>query len=224
MYNKWKPYLSPSLELIPLELAGRGTRMNEPLYKDLGEAIDDIFLLVKDEVYDTEYAFFGHSMGATIGYEVAQKLIKKNYPVPRHMFFSGRGAPHVRRADKIRYHLLEGQEFIDEVIKLGGTPREFFEHTELMSLILPMLKNDFRLSDSALRTHFEPFDFDISIMLGKEDNLSDRECNGWKAHTNGTCTTYHFNGGHFFIHEEFEKMINIIENTIFKNQTELQVS
>jgi surfactin synthase thioesterase subunit len=215
VFNKWKQYLEPNIELIPIELAGRGKRINEALYKDVSELIEDVYKLVCKEINDSPYVLFGHSMGGMIAYQLGQKLKENNYRAPLHIFFSGKEAPHLKKNDEIIYHLLDEDEFKKEVIKLGGTPPEFFEYPELMELLLPLLKNDFKLAETEIHNgQINPFDCNITVLLGKEEDLTSEECDGWKKHTKKKCTIHYFEGGHFFLHDETEQITWMINNTL----------
>lgn len=87
IFNSWKQYIDPSIELVPIELAGRGKRINEPLYNGVNDAVEDVFGLIKNKITDTPYALFGHSMGGMISYELAQK-IKRTICLLRYIYFS----------------------------------------------------------------------------------------------------------------------------------------
>ena len=215
IYNKWKPYLHPRIELFPIELAGRGKRIADPFYSNLNEAVDDIYPEIKSEIQNSQYGLFGHSMGGLIVYDLAQKIRDHNLPAPQHIFFSGRSAPHVYREDDKIFHLMGNEEFKSEVMDLGGTPPSFFEHPELMELFLPLLKNDFKIAETQVYDReINPFDSNISILLGKEDDLNAEECDGWKLHTKKLCSIHHFNGGHFFLHNEVKQIVKFINNTL----------
>ena len=73
-YNKWRQYLDKHIELRPVELAGRGRRIYDPLYQSIEEAVDDVYQLISPELAKGPYAFFGHSMGGIIAYELAYKI------------------------------------------------------------------------------------------------------------------------------------------------------
>ena len=214
MYHKWKKHLDDEIELVPVELPGRGRRIHEDLYQGIPDAVEDVFRIIKDNIHHSPYALFGHSMGAMITYHLAQKIRRSGILQPLHVFISGRGAPGVERKDKKKYSLMSDGEFLDAVVKLGGTSDEFFEHPELMELFFPLLRNDFRISESE---KFDeppaPLDNNITVFLGKEEDLTDEQCVGWKKHTRKMCNTIYFNGGHFFIHDETIKITKIINNT-----------
>lgn len=214
-YNAWKAHLNPVITLRPVELAGRGTRVNDPLYKDISEAVNDLFLRLRSELYDGNYAFYGHSMGALISYELAMLIRKEGLPVPEHVFFSGKGAPNLSKDDEKLYHLMNPEDFKREVMNLGGTPPEFFDYPELLELFIPLLRNDFKLSETyQYPEEIRPFDHNISVLLGKGDDLTHNQCMGWKGHTDAICYHYYFEGGHFFLNQNTEQVCNIINNTL----------
>ena len=215
VFSKWRKFLDPAIELCPIELAGRGRRIHVPLYKDDIELVEDVFRQIEPEIGRIPYVFFGHSMGSMIAYKLAQKIKKTALPGPLHVFFSGRRAPHVKRKEEKIYHLMNEEDFRREVLELGGTPEEFFQHPELLDLFLPMLKNDFKLAE--LEDHpgeIDPLNMRISVFLGKSDDLSPEQCNGWKLHSEQLCSIHYFEGGHFFLHEKMEEMLKMINMTL----------
>ena len=96
------------------------------------------------------------------------------------------------------------------------TPKEFFEHPELLDVLLPLLKNDFRINESYKFRNgkINAFDFDISIFIGKDEELSAEQIHGWRQHTSKLCSVYYFEGEHFFLNTHFEYIVNIINNTL----------
>lgn len=78
------------IEIIPMELTVRGKRINEPVYRDFPEAVNDMYERVDNDLNHESFAFFGHSLGAPIAYEVAQKLRKFRQDQLVHIFFSGK--------------------------------------------------------------------------------------------------------------------------------------
>ncbi len=221
-YTSWRPYLSPNLELIPIELAGKGKRLGEPLYPDMDTAVQDVFERIKGEITEAPYLIFGHSMGSKITYKVCQKLQRQGLPAPMHIFLSGSGAPHFKPEDEKVYHLMEDETFRQEVINLGGTPREFFDHPELVEIFLPALKNDFAILETAVyEPTIAPIACDISALFGKEDALTPEEREGWQHYSTQRCTFHYYEGGHFFLLDEAKAVIHLI-NLVAANKTILQ--
>lgn len=216
-YNQWKQYLDPNIELRAIELAARGRRMREPNYNSIDDAVDDVFNIIKDELSPGPYVLCGHSMGSMIAIELAHKIRKNNLPLPIHIIFSGRAAPQVPRDNKRRLHHLPEDEFRKEMLEMGGTPKEFFEHPELLEVFLPLLRGDFTLTETY--THPEkdsPLDCDITVLSGKQDEDTPEEVEAWRIHTKGNCDIHYFEGDHFFIHDEIDKVMDIVNNAILK--------
>lgn len=216
IFSRWKSYIGTNIEIKAIELAGRGKRIHEAHYNNFIEIIDDVFSLIIDEVKSgNDYAFFGHSMGAKIAYELTQEILRKGLPRPSHVFFSGRGAPYVLGDDEKEYHKLPDEEFKKEILNLGGTPKEFFNHPELLEVFLPMLKSDFKLAArDILDKEINPLPFDITVFLGKDEELTPEQIDSWKKYTSENCTIHYFNGGHFFINEKVEEVVGKINNAI----------
>jgi surfactin synthase thioesterase subunit len=199
-----------------VELAGRGERIGDTLYQDVPDMIGDLLQRIEAEISALPYALFGHSLGSTICYELYKKIREKGLPLPVHLFFSGAGALHVIRADEKKYHLMSDAEFKKEVLELGGTPPEFFEHPELLQIFLPMLKNDFRMAEQELVGELIPIEGDITVFLGKEDDLTPEQCDGWKLYTRQVCRMYYFEGGHFFLQRLGAAVVSVINQTLLE--------
>ncbi len=82
------------------------------------------------------FAFFGHSMGAMIVWELACEMKRRYEREPIHLFVSGRRAPHVPETSP-PLHALPEPEFMKELIRYNGIPKEAAEHVELMELKKP---------------------------------------------------------------------------------------
>lgn len=212
VYTRWRKYLNPWITLHPVEMAGRGKRFQTPLYQSFPEALDDLYQLIRPELEQhTPYAFFGHSMGGYIVYEMTRKLIALNYPEPVHLFISGRNPSHIKKEEKI-YHLLPDEEFRKEIIEMGGTPPEVFEHQELLDIFFPILRADYKI----LETHEAPvqdakFPCPITVLCGDQDpDVAKDEIEQWRNYTINQFDSYLFEGGHFFINEKSEEVAKII--------------
>ena len=216
IYAGWKSLLDPQIDLQLVELSGRGKRIHEPSYLNMEEAVDDLFSHVCNNL-NPPYAFFGHSMGSLISYELTQLIVRKGFPPPMHVFFSGRGAPNVQLDDEPAFHLMDDRQFSEELVKLGGTPPEFFSHPELAEVFVPILKNDFRIVETYEGTEtINPLNMEISVFLGKQDDQSAEQCDAWRNHSTELCRLYYFNGGHFFFNENSGQIIRIINSTLLQ--------
>lgn len=215
VFSKWKKYLNDSIELHPLELNGRGRKFSLPYYNSIGAAVADIYDEIKEHLDDEPYAFFGHSMGSTLAYELALKIMKTEHPQPKHAFFSGRYPPHIQREDRMM-HLLSEEEFVEEVLKLGGTPRELFADQELLNIYMKILRADYRMLETySPSVRGDRFHYDITALNGNKDSMASvSEVSEWKHYTDSTFKLYEFQGGHFYINDNMESVLKIINDTL----------
>jgi len=215
-FNPFKTQLDPSIQLQPIELAGRGRRIREPLYNSISEIVEDMFKIIRPELSPGPYAFFGHSMGSVVAFELTYKIRQEGLPEPVHIFFSGRGAPHMPRDEKKKYHLMSDEEFKQEMIELGGTSREFFEHPELMEVFLPLLRGDLKVNETYQYSEKKAkLDSPITVFHGKKDEeVTMEEISEWSVHTNRGCDINVFEGGHFFLNEEAPVISKIINRAL----------
>ena len=214
VYHRWKPFLDNRIRLCPIELAGRGRRLKEPFYNSFEEAVDDIYGMI-GELTEFPYALFGHSMGGALAYELAFKIKYNNQRQPMHIFISGRRPPHVNRDEKL-LHLLPFEEFKEEILKLGGTPRELFENKELWDIFLPVLRADYKIIEGY---EYKPYNFKLecglTVLAGELDDESGlRHMTEWQRYSESDYSLHIFDGGHFFIHDYMDEVIRVINHQL----------
>ncbi|WP_143317582.1 thioesterase domain-containing protein [Clostridium sp. HBUAS56017] len=215
IYYKWKKIIDPRIEIRAIELKGRGSRYGENLYNDLSEAVEDIYKIIKEEITNDDYSIFGHSMGSILSFELYHKIIGEGMPRPKWMFFSGHRAPDFIKENKI--YKLPDKQFVNKVVEFGGTPNEVVENKELMDLVLPILKSDFRMLEEYICAKKERLiECNVAVLFGKQDKITLDELKGWGKFVNKEINFYPFEGDHFFINHEYEKIIGIIEEKLLR--------
>jgi len=214
VYYEWRKHLHPSIHIESVELKGRGKRYNEGFYQNMDDAMNDIFLHMKPEIIHSEYAVFGHSMGSLLAYELYYKITRENYQKPRHIFFSGQAAPGAKKREK-KLHILEDDEFIKEVTGLGGMPEELLDNQELLELVIPRLRNDFRITENYDYEEKEQrIECGITVFNGIDDDITLEELLSWQNHGSNGVKIHRFAGGHFFINKNIENITNIINSEL----------
>jgi medium-chain acyl-[acyl-carrier-protein] hydrolase len=216
IYHRWKPYIDSSIELIPIELSGRGSRFMRPLYHSIHDAVADIAERILPYTYNSPYAIWGHSMGGLLTYELAHLLRVRGCQMPVHLFISGSSAPDRRKKDKL-LHVLPEAEFIQEIKALKGTPNDFFENQELVDLYIPILRSDFKMIEQY--NYREPkniLPIRTSILYGSEEKFKD-QIKAWERHLEYGCNYYEFQGGHFFIFDYVKETARLFNQTLLIN-------
>lgn len=208
IFRNWSPRFPASIEICPVQLPGRGSRLLEPPLADL-KAIVSAVAEALQKYLDKPFAFFGHSMGSLIGFELARLFRREHKLEPIHLFVSGRSAPQVPDTDPPTYNLPE-PEFIEELQRINGTPKEALEHPELMRLMLPILRNDFQVCQTYTYTEDAPLSCPITVLGGLQDEATREELEAWKAQTTGRFMLHMLPGDHFFIKKEEEKILHLL--------------
>jgi len=212
-YNNWKSKLSRDITLKPIELKGRGKRISEPLYKNFDEMLDDVYATVKPDILKNDFMFFGHSMGATIAFELSHRLQANGLPLPIHMFLSGRLAPDC--VDDFSMNALPDKGFQQAVIRKGGMNAELFQHQEWVELFLPVIRKDFIIiaaQDELIQNNLPPLHCNFTVLNGKDDH-SIETMNSWSKFTSKKFEFLEFDGGHFFINDHLSEVISLINQT-----------
>lgn len=143
-YQFMLPHLN-DFEVMPLELPGRGNRMNEELLKNYDTAVTDIYKQIKAQRKNVPYLIYGHSLGAYLALG-ATHLLEKDATPPVYLILTGNPGPNARESKN--RHLFGPEEFINELRRLGGIPEEVLENKELFAFFEPVLRADFELADA----------------------------------------------------------------------------
>jgi len=209
VYRTWAQQFPPSVEVVAIQLPGRATRMREPPIPKLTDLVGPIASALAPFL-DKPFAFFGHSMGALISFEVVRFFRRQGRELPRHMFVSGRSAPQLNSERRPLYNL-PTDELLAELQQLEGTPREVLEHPELMDLMLPTLRADFSVCDTYEYTEEAPLACPITAFGGLQDSdISRRKVEAWREQTSAPFTLRMFPGNHFFIHSHETLLLNLL--------------
>ncbi len=221
-YMSWAKYLPENVELIIVQPPGRGSRIFEPIYSDMKSLISDLLWLIPEHL-NTPYILLGHSLGSRIAFELMVQLNKLKFPLPLHFIASGSRAPHLA-SDKKRIFNLPDKEFISELKKLNGTPKDVLENNELMELLLPMLRADFKIAENYCYSGSEIFNCPISLLAGNDDiDITLSMLEGWVDHFTEIKNIYIVSGNHFFIDNNTEAVIQKINEVIQQSLSNLSI-
>ncbi|HKG21210.1 MAG TPA: alpha/beta fold hydrolase [Blastocatellia bacterium] len=198
-FRNWPTGLPGSVEVWSVQYPGRGSRMREPAFTRLAPLVEAAARALMPYM-DLPFAFFGHSMGAIIGFELARILRREVGRSPLHLFVSGRRAPQViDETDEI--YKLPDEKFVEELRRLNGTPNEVLEHEELMQLMLPLLRADFEAIGNYEYRDEPALECPISAIGGLQDQDVTREhLAAWRAQTTSSFSLRMMPGDHFFLH------------------------
>lgn len=199
-YRAWGSEISPEIEILAVQLPGRENRFREPPLRSMSALVERLSVALRPYM-DRPFAFFGHSMGALVAYELARALRRQGGPTPVHLVVSGREAPHVPSAHEAM-HELSDDALVARLQRLGGTPPEALAQPALLQLVLPLLRADLEAHDTYAYRDDAPLDCPITAFGGLRDPEVRRDhLAAWQRHTRGGFALHSFPGDHFFIRQ-----------------------
>ncbi|MEV5505406.1 thioesterase II family protein [Streptomyces orinoci] len=200
--------LAPTADVICVQYPGRQDRREEPLIDDLQELADRVFGALLPWS-DRPLAFFGHSMGAVLAFEVARRFEREKDIVAAALFASGRRAPSLRREESV--HRGSDEELIQEMRALSGTDAQVLGDEELLRMVLPAVRADYRAVERYAYRAGERLRCPVIAMTGDADpRVSVDEAAVWAEHTSGGFELKVYPGGHFFLVQQQQEIVREI--------------
>jgi medium-chain acyl-[acyl-carrier-protein] hydrolase len=209
-FYRWSRWLPPDIRLWPVKLPGREDRLREPaldqmplLVEAIGEAIDPCL--------DGPFAVVGHSMGALIAFELARRWRRHGKRMPVCLFVAACPAPQLPQKSEPIHRLSDG-EFLDKLHRrYQGIPQEVASQRDLMRLLLPTLRADFKLVETYEYRQEPPLDCPILALAGDDDpDVTPAEASAWRDQTTAAFSLRILPGGHFFLHQTPGSVVPIL--------------
>ncbi|MEI9989091.1 MAG: alpha/beta fold hydrolase [Rhizomicrobium sp.] len=208
IYRSW-PKALPGVAVYALGLPGREGRLAEEPFAEIGALVAATAAAILT-VGPEPYALFGHSMGALVAFETARRLRHQDAVAPAHLFVSGFRAPHLPDP-KPPLHDLPHARFIDELRRINGDAFDPDGHSELLELMLPTLRADFRLVQTYAYRAEPPLVSPITAFGGLGDtDVDEQQLLGWRRHTSASFALKLFPGGHFFLQTAADNLLKEI--------------
>jgi len=198
-YRRWRDALRGIAVPVAIRLPGRESRMAEPPFESMHELIASLGPALERHLQDRRFAFFGHSMGAGIAFEMTRWLRQRNAPLPAALIVSGARAP------QFRLNALGGpdpteEELLAQLRGLEGIPLEVSSKPELLRLAMRSLRADTMLYRRYIYSPGEPLPIPIFAYGGDADpNVHPEHLDAWRDQTRSTFIQRQFPGGHFYL-------------------------
>lgn len=217
VYLPWQDALGRDVEVCAIQLPGRGARFGEPLLHDIDSAVCAIAHAITP-LQDLPCVFFGHSLGALLAYELTHFLMLHQSALPRHLIVSGAQGPRLRQV-KRQLHLLGDVELAEELARYAGTPAEVLANAELLSLVLPIVRADFRMAIEYAHRPRPALPVPITVFAGRDDEVDDpAQYEDWFRDSSVGAQLEWFDGGHFFINSAtgsvLQRLRDIVDQTL----------
>ncbi|MCX5203716.1 alpha/beta fold hydrolase [Streptomyces sp. NBC_00237] len=207
-FHSWGHAFGADVEVMAVRYPGRQERIAEnPVtgMERLAEAVTEALL----PCIDTPLALFGHSMGGSLGYEIALRLQERHGAPPSVLMVSCRKAPHLLTARTAAFS--SDDELVAEVQRLGGTDTSLLDDPDLRELILPAIRADFGTVAGYTARPGVPLDCPVVAYVGDSDpDVDVEEVRGWQGLAPKGFDLKVLPGGHFYLVDRRDELIGDI--------------
>lgn len=207
--------LDPDIEMLVVQYPGRENRLFEEPAASVEALADGAYEALRTRLRRRP-AFFGHSMGGVIAFEVARRLERAAHRspydiTPYALVPSASSAPSVRtaRLTAVPSGAPRGEAEADDavlarIMGLGGTRADVGENPELVRLVLPAIRADLRALEAYRVAEGAAVSCPVTVFVADADpDVPADEARAWGAHTTahtGADTAVHvFEGDHFYL-------------------------
>ncbi len=220
VFRNWPGHMPQEVEVIGILYPGREARISEPLIPNIKQMSQSLMASILPRL-DKPFAFFGHSMGALIAYELASQLGAEHGQAPEHLFVSGAYAPHVSDPDPI--HQLPERQFLAALVELNGMPQEVLENKELLEYALPVIRSDFFACADYRNQQGLQVRCPITAYCGDQDTrVPVADVEQWRQYTQADFDLRVLPGDHFFLHSHEQRMLAEIQQKLFPRDAVLR--
>jgi surfactin synthase thioesterase subunit len=200
--------VAPWAELLAVQYPGRQNRRFEPCVDDVGRLADAIATSLVAYA-DRPLVFFGHSMGAVVGFETVRRLERP----PLRLFVSGRRAPSIHREEWV--HRRDDNGIVAELRALNGTEVAVLEDKEFLQMILRAVRSDYRAIETYRPTPDAVVDCPVTAIIGADDpRVAVADAQAWESHTTSNFDLHVLTGGHFYLVDHRSEIIRMIATSL----------
>jgi surfactin synthase thioesterase subunit len=210
-YVPFAQAFSGDIKRIAVQYPGRRGMHDLASFTSIPDLADQaMHMLSPLDQSDGKVAFFGHSMGALLAFEVARRVEAAGNPIAA-LFVSACAAP-----GRIGYEYIPGSDrgLLNAVSEMTGAKPEFLENEEFAAKILPTLRGF-----KAIANYDCPPDATVSCpifaFLGDDDEVATYErVSPWSERTTGEFSARVFSGHHFYMNDHLPELVRDVEEKI----------
>ncbi len=218
-YHHWGAALPANIEVYAVKLPGRENRLSEPPFARMAPLVRALSQGLAPYM-DRPFAFFGHSLGGLVSFELVNELLRQQRPMPVHLIVSAMRAPHIP-SSRPSIHDLPQPVFIEHLRDYQGTPEAILNHSDMMDIMLPALRADFAVAETHTYSETAPLTCPITVLCGLQDPLVSCEAlRAWEIYTRNTFTMHTIPGAHFFINHARSEVLEKVAQTLIPHLPE----
>ncbi|MBE9251904.1 LLM class flavin-dependent oxidoreductase [Dolichospermum sp. LEGE 00240] len=222
IFKNWSNSLPADIEVYALQLAPQTYPKSKPTFEYLTPLVADLaeFLLPH---LDKEFAFYGHSLGALINFELCRYLRRHHDLQPIHFFVGAQHAPQLLYPYPSLKNLSRSEllKFVKDLTNLELSEFVGEDNTFLQLLLNSLKAASVIQKDNYVYTEEDSLDFPITSFFGCEDKfLKEEHLSAWRVHTNRSFKLHKLDGKHLFLESDREQILQLISQDLrgyFKN-------
>ena len=210
VFKDWQALLGAGVEVLAVAPPGRDHRHRTPPVATMDELMASLVphlmsLRPKPTIY------FGHSLGGLVAYEAARRVLSLGDDSVNKLVVSATQIPGASSIMKGSVANMTDDQFLSEIIALGGTPEEVVNEPELLRFFLPQLRADFELYERYRPDRAAPLRIPIVGLAGTDDLLATPEqVAQWASFTVTAFRNGLIPGGHFFLHSSPASVLSFL--------------
>ena len=213
LYRPWIEGLAPDIDVCPVQLPGREERRGDAAILDMDELVCRLADGL-EAAMTPPFAFFGHSMGGLIAFELARELRRRGELLPSHLLIAASPAPQLPLGRE-PLHPLSDDALVAHLREMGGTPEKLFEMAWLLQSYLPVLRADLTLYETRGYEAESPLTVPITVVGGNRDPFVSAEClEAWSTQTIVGFKRHELRGEHFFLKEAREPLLACVQQAL----------
>ncbi|MBN6039799.1 thioesterase II family protein [Amycolatopsis sp. 195334CR] len=211
-FRGWPAFLPSEVELLAVQYPGRQDRISEPLIGEMAVLADRITEAIRPRL-DRPTILFGHSLGATVAFEVASRIAKSS--ALAGLVVSARAAPSLARPHSV--YRRDDAGVLAYLRELGGMDSRVLADPELRELALPVVRNDLRIAGTYHYVERPPLDCPITAIAGESDGtFPPEDAAGWAAHTTAGFEHHVLPGDHFYLENAPAAFVGLLAGALAK--------
>lgn len=213
-YRQWKQNLPDHYQLEAITLAGREQRITAPLASSMDEVVAQVVsALCNSMEYDSRpMVFFGHSFGALVAFNVCHHLKHGEQPIA--LVVSAHCGP-MHKTPIGEIHRLTDQAFIEQLQTFDGLPSEVLSSPQYIDLVLPVIRSDLAIDYGTDMIDKPQLELPLLILSANQDHVAPPEMmDDWRAITSAASEHVQFEGGHFYIREQLNHVVEQLDTFV----------
>ena len=209
--------MPPNVEVYGLQLPGRADRLAERPFTSVRELVPEISGSMT-EVFGQAICFIWAQHGRDPCLRGGSLVATRYGKGARSPICLRPGAKIAEPALSI--FQMNNRDFLAKVVELNGTPREVLDTPDLLSIVLPLLRADFKLVETYQFGACERLPCPITAIGGSEDEETQNGAlEAWQAQTDSTFAMHVLAGDHFFIHSQEQALCRILHDTLAREDS-----